>query len=669
MLALRFRFPASAALARSALPVGWRSLGASAPPPLPHAWAHASTLLSSGFGIRAYAAATAKARDRRPAKPASEAAAAAKAKPAKSKALKKPKKEAEKPPQPKAEGPSAAGESAELRKWGIDPVSVALLEGEDAELDEASDDVIERGNLKRGAKDAAGAAGGSGAKVAGKRGTRWYQREIERLCSKEGDGAAAAAEEALRHHEKMAKEHVPMNLAIYNALIDAMASNGRGERAESLYADMRRRGIRPDTRTIVGVVNTCAEAIRRARLSQQESDRARIDKLLARVDELIKKDAARWEVKPNRILYNAAIKAAGLARRPEAAESWLEEMRARGVRPDEYTISSLLLAVDGQGQEALEKYAFRWVAELRSKDGVKPDAAAYNSLLQACRVAKDEESLMAVYNEMRHEGGPTARPDAATYAILMAALSDPGKGPRMAPEPERRAKQSAADKAKGYMQQARDLRVRLDTPVYNAFLGVMAWAGDAEGAREGLQRLRTDRLTPDSLSYVEVLRAHTRSGDYEGAWRWWEALRAQERGRPSLFAATAALHSLVRAAEAEALPRVILTERALAVCADMRAGKQRVRPDALARDLLSRLAQKTGSPELRAAALDERPAPGEAPAPPAAAGDRSRKSADEEATAPAPSAEKKEKKEKKKEGKSLSPRKTRPPSPAKARAR
>lgn len=72
---------------------------------------------------------------------------------------------------------------------------------------------------------------------------------------------------------KTVRDPTPAKVAIFNTAIDVCGHAGKFGRAWSLYNDMKKRGLRPEERTVASMLNALAESIERRPESQVDSNR------------------------------------------------------------------------------------------------------------------------------------------------------------------------------------------------------------------------------------------------------------------------------------------------------------------------------------------------------------------------------------------------------------
>ena len=140
-----------------------------------------------------------------------------------------------------------------------------------------------------------------------------------------------------------------------------------------IFAQVKKRGMKPTAHTFSSLFNACAKA------SVPQHTLYRVEKLLAEISQR----TAKHELEMNVITYNAAIQALVVCGNPYQAFDVYQEMRDNKVEPDGHTFSSLLAAcsfekVDGPSM------AFTILEEMKALR-IEPDIYIFNSVLKVMR--------------------------------------------------------------------------------------------------------------------------------------------------------------------------------------------------------------------------------------------------------------------------------------------
>jgi pentatricopeptide repeat protein len=140
-------------------------------------------------------------------------------------------------------------------------------------------------------------------------------------------------------------------------------------------------------------------------------------------------------LRPNQVTFNTLIEVYVRCGRQDHAWSLLAEMKEMHVKPDNYTLSSLVKGIkphrdfwnqNGKYSDCTVDPRVSRVIELvdkmykRPSDfGDKPDEILYNCLLDLCVRYKDTKTAVRIFDQMRFQG---LKPSAVTYGILIKSF-------------------------------------------------------------------------------------------------------------------------------------------------------------------------------------------------------------------------------------------------------
>merc|ERR1719482_299449 len=105
---------------------------------------------------------------------------------------------------------------------------------------------------------------------------------------------------------------------------------------------------------------------------------------------------------PDEIMYNSILDGCAKQHRVEDALRVLEEMKATGVGPSNYTLSILVKLL---GHARRLPQAFALVEDLSKKNGFRPNVQVYTCLVQACITNRRLEKAMALHDTMVGDAG------------------------------------------------------------------------------------------------------------------------------------------------------------------------------------------------------------------------------------------------------------------------
>merc|ERR1719163_2222047 len=132
-----------------------------------------------------------------------------------------------------------------------------------------------------------------------------------------------------------------------------------------------------------------------------------------RAFEVLKEMKGDGKYSPDEILYNSLLDGCAKQNRTQDALWLLEDMRAIGVSPSNFTLS---IAVKLMGRARKLNQAFSTVEELCATHGFRPNVHVYTCLAQACIQNRKLERAIAVHETMIKEAG--CQPDQKFYSVL-----------------------------------------------------------------------------------------------------------------------------------------------------------------------------------------------------------------------------------------------------------
>lgn len=204
--------------------------------------------------------------------------------------------------------------------------------------------------------------------------------------------------------EEMKRRGLERNLVTYNTMMDACARAGGMDRMEELMTRMEEDGVQPDRVTYATAVKGLC--------TSGELDKAFAVYRRMRADEK-KEGEGVTTVKPDEILYNSLLEGCAKANRTSDALSLYAEMEEAGVRPTNYTLTSMVKLL---GRARRLPQALKLVEELPRKHNFSANVQVYTCLLQACLNNKSLQKAFQIHDKMAKL--PQAQPDARTYAAL-----------------------------------------------------------------------------------------------------------------------------------------------------------------------------------------------------------------------------------------------------------
>lgn len=459
-------------------------------------------------------------------------------------------------------------------------------------------------------------------------------------CHRAGElGAALKALEGMRGVGIRPDARTYTSLISTVARRDSTASGARDpDLAFALLEDMVAEGISPNGMTYCALIDVCGRCGRsdlalkglrmmlrqKAREGGQEEMEADQSGIAAstvrnRLQRTLSNEVGAW---------TAAINACGKSGRIDTAVQLFHRMQRFGLKPNAVTCGCLsdclLRASPPRTGDVLG------VLRYMKREGIEPSEVMYTSLMgsaeklvkiesqqrwnsESAREEEDKEESSDDFDEEGESENGAGTRAVDLYTELMVALMQGGSftsSSNMAPNqnsdgmgtgsrsihPSSTGNRNHPSASKEYETKTLLLKVFLvfqemkaagatpDLACYNALLRACARAGDVHRARDTFERLKSDGLDPNDISWREMLRAASEARRSDLAERIWdEALEYRGRGDssstmeycwfPDADAFEALMSSYVRSADSTSASRVkkrVLYQKAVLAYEDVR---------------------------------------------------------------------------------------------------
>ncbi|XP_017258104.2 pentatricopeptide repeat-containing protein MRL1, chloroplastic isoform X1 [Daucus carota subsp. sativus] len=236
-------------------------------------------------------------------------------------------------------------------------------------------------------------------------------------------------------HE-MVNAGVEPNVHTYGALIDGCAKVGMVAKAFGAYGIMRSKNVKPDRVVFNALISACGQsgAVDRAFdvLAEMRAETIPVDPDHVTVGALIKACAnagqvvraqevynmiSKYNIRGTPELYTIAINSSSLTGDWEFACNVYNDMREKGVIPDEMFISAF---IDVAGHSNKLESAFEILQKAKS-DGMNVGIISYSSLMGACSNAKNWQMALELHEEIKDMN---IKPTISTMNALITALCD-----------------------------------------------------------------------------------------------------------------------------------------------------------------------------------------------------------------------------------------------------
>uniref|UniRef100_A0A5B7BJZ9 Smr domain-containing protein n=1 Tax=Davidia involucrata TaxID=16924 RepID=A0A5B7BJZ9_DAVIN len=259
---------------------------------------------------------------------------------------------------------------------------------------------------------------------------------------------------------------------LYNVTIKVFRKCGDLERAEKMFDEMLKRGVKPDNVTFSTIISC-----------------ARLCSLPKRAVEWFEK-MPEFGCEPDDVSYAVMIDAYGRAGNVDMALSLYDRARTEKWRIDAVTFSTLIkiYGMSGNFDGCLNVYE-----EMKAL-GVKPNVVIYNTLLDVMGRAKRPWQAKSIYKEMMNNG---FSPNWGTYASLLRAY----------------ARARYGEDALNVYKEMKEKGMELNVILYNTILAMCADVGYTDEATEIFEEMKsTDTCKPDSWTFSSVITIYSCSG-------------------------------------------------------------------------------------------------------------------------------------------------------------
>eukprot|EP00440_Ansanella_granifera_P038848 gb/GFBE01042151.1/.p1 GENE.gb/GFBE01042151.1/~~gb/GFBE01042151.1/.p1 ORF type:complete len:963 (+),score=290.52 gb/GFBE01042151.1/:1-2889(+) len=201
-------------------------------------------------------------------------------------------------------------------------------------------------------------------------------------------------------YEEMLAEKMQFSIVTYNSLIDACARSGEMHRVQPLLEDMSKQGILPNVITYSTVLKGYCAANR-----------------LNEAFELLEDMKKNSNIRPDEVTYNTLLDGCARYGLFEKGMKVMDEMRAAGVPPSNFTLS-VLVKLATRAKRPSSK-AFELCDSIAKEFKIRLNVHVYNNLIQAC--LSQGNDLRKALDTTERMFSEKVRPDPRTYALMLRA--------------------------------------------------------------------------------------------------------------------------------------------------------------------------------------------------------------------------------------------------------
>ena len=328
------------------------------------------------------------------------------------------------------------------------------------------------------------------------------------------------------------------DVVAYTAAMTGCEYAGEWQAAVALLKRMRSAHADPNEVTLASVMGACATACANshsAARGMNESPESTTTtsaplQMALQLLYVLRKDES--VVRPNVIVYNAAIRACAEGRDLPRAMELYYLLRQDGLQPTVVTYGTLMTACERMGSLSGMSRVWKWMRDDPNK--IRPNEIVYGAALSCCRKAGDAERAYLLLQKMIFQD--QLQPNAATFNTVLMAQAEAttaSTGTSLSSSNNNHNKEinrqkSCIDRAMTIfgMMHGRDGRALPNRSTYQILIRMLAQNQQPREAEALLRRMRLDHdWRPEVDLYTMTVSAYERVGQPRQALRLLEAMR------------------------------------------------------------------------------------------------------------------------------------------------
>jgi len=326
------------------------------------------------------------------------------------------------------------------------------------------------------------------------------------------NGEMDRAQELLQEMQKS----FSLNLITYNTLMKGHCAHGDLKKAWSVFSDMEKAGITPDSASFNCLISTAVTA---GNISEVWATLAEMDRRGVRVDQytvsimmkasrkssdprdadraLAVLDRAGVDVCQDEVLFNTVLDACIHRRqRTRLAKAIDTYMESKGIRPSVRTYGLLIKACSILKMPQRCWDLWREMVEHRN---ITPNDITLSCMLDALIEARHIEDALALFREWKAK----VSYNTVIYSTLIKGFASAGD----------------ADRAMAVYHDMKTEGVQMNLVAYTALIDAQARSGNVEQASALLARMEEDGCQPNTITYSNIVKGHCVNGDMGEALR------------------------------------------------------------------------------------------------------------------------------------------------------
>jgi len=219
-------------------------------------------------------------------------------------------------------------------------------------------------------------------------------------------GFARQPDKVMELYTEMRASGIQCNTITYNTILNAFAQCGAMDRVPELLEDMRTAD--PPVESDIVTFSTLVKGF----CAVGDLDQAL---------ELVKGMKQDAKYAPDEVMYNSLLGGCAKEHRVDEALHLMDDMRASGVAPSNYTLSMLVKLL---GRSRNLSKAFAVVESVTKEYGFHLNIQVYTCLIQACFQNRQPTRASLLLDQLLGEG---LRPDEKTYSALVRGCVQAGQ--------------------------------------------------------------------------------------------------------------------------------------------------------------------------------------------------------------------------------------------------
>ncbi|KAG5011515.1 hypothetical protein JHK86_023776 [Glycine max] len=327
-----------------------------------------------------------------------------------------------------------------------------------------------------------------------------YAALLEAYCK------ARCHEDALRVYKEMKEKRINVDVFLYNLLFEMCADVGCMDEAVEIFKDMKSSWTcQPDNFTYSCLINMYSSHLKLTEsLESSNPWEQQVSTILKGIGDMVSEGDVIFilnrMVNPNTasfvlkyflnrinftidkelIFYNAVLNLFRKYRDFEGAKKLFDEMLQRGVKPNNFTFSTMVNCAN-KPVELFEKM---------SGFGYEPDGITCSAMVYAYALSNNVDKAVSLYDRAIAEKWCL---DAATFSALIKMYSMAGN----------------YDKCLKVYQEMKVLGAKPNVVTYNTLLGAMLKAQKHRQAKAIYKEMKSNGVSPDFITYACLLEVYT----------------------------------------------------------------------------------------------------------------------------------------------------------------